>query len=146
MGGDPSKTKEFDETITLDLPRQRLLAQAILRLKSTRAPDEPLFSVSQTEVASAFRAAATGRGLEPLGDAHPYSLRHSGPSRDLGLGVRTGEEAQRRGRWRHPASLRRYAKGGRLPELMARLDEATLLRVTSSTELLDRRLEALALG
>ena len=44
--GDPSKTKEFDESILLDLPHQAPLANAFLNLKKQRHPDHPLFGAT----------------------------------------------------------------------------------------------------
>ena len=40
----------------------------------------------------------------------PHSIRHSLPSEDAGTGNRKLDAIQRRGRWRMPASVRRYAK------------------------------------
>jgi hypothetical protein len=44
----------------------------------------------------------------------PYILRHSGVTVDRAENARSTEECQKRGRWKHPSSMRRYEKAGRL--------------------------------
>ena len=55
--------------------------------------------------------------------AVPYQGRHSGISIDRASGERTQEEAQKRGRWRAQASVRRYEKAGRLNDAWQRLPQ-----------------------
>ena len=55
--------------------------------------------------------------------AAPYQGRHSGISIDRASGERTQEEAQKRGRWRAQASVRRYEKAGRLNDAWQRLPQ-----------------------
>ena len=49
-----------------------------------------------------------------------YVLRHSGASSDAWEERRDLSAIQRRGRWRAASSVRRYEKGGRLAEQLAR--------------------------
>ena len=44
----------------------------------------------------------------------PHMLRHGGPSEDVLAGHRTLAQVQERGRWEAKASVRNYAKGGRV--------------------------------
>ena len=56
---------------------------------------------------------ANGKGLQTRSQGKggpPHSGRHTGASRDLAEGYRTFEQVQRRGRWKVPGSVQRYAK------------------------------------
>jgi integrase len=124
----PSKTQEFDESIQIDLAEHSFLNHALelhLQLRR-RGPDELAFSVTQASVKVDMERVAVILQLQPLGDFHPYRLRHGGASQDFALGRRTLAEVQRRGRWRSFGSVRRYEKGGRLSQLLGALQPRVL--------------------
>ena len=50
-----------------------------------------------------------------------YQLRHGGASHELLSGARDINGIKKRGRWLSDTSLRRYEKGGRVAQQMARL-------------------------
>ena len=58
-------------------------------------------------------------------------MRHGGASHELAVKARPLDEIKKRGRWLTDTSLRRYEKGARLPELLAKIPR-------------DRQLEAVA--
>ena len=62
-------------------------------------------------------AAAEVEILQPV----PYHLRHAVQFHEMVSGQHSLAEAKRRGRWTADSSLRRYSKGGRIAEQMARL-------------------------
>ena len=119
--GVPSKNQEFDQSLVLDLPRQRPLAEALLALRAERQGQPRLLEVGALEVRQKLAEAGAALHLSRLGPLHPYRLRHSGASIDFASGSRRLEEIQKRGRWRDARSLRRYEHGGRLNELLHRL-------------------------
>ena len=97
--GNASKTNEFDESLLLDLPRQKDIGPALLRLGRRRAtPEALLFNVTQREVKKLLATAVRELALQPLGEGHPYRLRHSGAAHDLAAKERTLVEIQDRGR------------------------------------------------
>ena len=116
-----SKTREFDETVLLDLSRQRPLLRALLQHARNRPPSERLFTVSQSYVATAFARAGRELKLSSLGAPHMYQLRHGGGSHDFSSQVRDLAAVQLRGRWRSAQSVRRYQKGGRLTQQLRKL-------------------------
>jgi len=112
----PSKTKEFDETLSLDLPRYEFLGYALARLIKGRKPHEALFRFDMREMAEAMRDA--GRSIGVRYPVLPYQLRHTGASTDFATGDRNLESIRRRGRWRAEQSVRRYEKGSQLTRLL----------------------------
>ncbi len=94
----PSKSQEFDQTLLLDLPRQRALAQALVQLARERAHDDQLLRVTPAGLREHLADAALALRLEALGHVHPYRLRHTGASVDFACRCRQLGEVQRRGR------------------------------------------------
>jgi hypothetical protein len=115
----PSKTKEFDETLSLDLPRYQFLGGVFERLLHGRRPNAPLFDFSMKELAEAMRE--TGKRLGVSYPVLPYQLRHTGASTDFATGDRSLLAIRRRGRWRAERSVRRYEKGSQLTRLLRAL-------------------------
>lgn len=62
-------------------------------------------------------------GLEGL---HPYQMRHGGASEDLGMGIRDHAAVKSRGRWFTDQSVRRYAKIGKIQQMISRLSPPAL--------------------
>jgi hypothetical protein len=116
-----SKTGEVDESLLLDLPSLMWFGPVLQRLVGLRQNDAMLFEFSQTELAKSMKRICLALGLL---DVQLYQLRHSGPSIDFAARSRTLAEIKRRGRWRSDASVRRYEKGGRLNDQMAKLSGA----------------------
>lgn len=122
--GEPSKTSEYDESILLDHPSSHFLGPLLHTLGRQRRPDDLLFATTQVTYAARFRQACLELRLEVLGMPTPYQLRHAGATCDFVAHRRTLLEIQRRGRWRSQLSVRRYEKGGRLNEQLAKLPPA----------------------
>ena len=115
-----SKTREFDESIIVDWP---WLAQRLLQLRRARRAhgSQTIAGVPQVTIARVFKVAASSLGLDQLfGMAQLYRLRHSGPSADMALKRRDVASIKLRGRWKTDSTMRRYTKGGRVDEQMAR--------------------------
>ncbi|CAK0812661.1 unnamed protein product, partial [Prorocentrum cordatum] len=120
-----AKSGECDDAVTFGgggpgtTPRRwaaRLLRDLKLATPSTR----PLFPFGVREFQLAFRQAADAAGLQRL-RLCPHALRHGGASSDFALKARALAEAQRRGRWKCAASVRRHEKAGRLTRQLAKL-------------------------
>ena len=77
-----------------------------------------------------------------LGHTVPYQMRHSGPSIDRCLSLRTIEECQKRGRWKTWKSLTRYEKAARLGAAWSALAPAEQARLTQC----ETNVAALVLG
>ncbi|CAK0858210.1 unnamed protein product, partial [Prorocentrum cordatum] len=110
----------YDEVIPFDLPFYSFLPSALRWLKAATHPSEPLFPFPLVRVSSLFKGAAEDRGLASL-TPQLYQLRHSGPSVELALQLRTLASVKLRGRWRTDASVARYLEPGRVNEQLQRL-------------------------
>ena len=107
--GARSKVGESDETILLNSRRLAFLTPALAVL-AREQPDLRLWSF---DYASLYRVIAeVGKAMNIA--LVPYIMRHSGVTIDRAENARSVEECQKRGRWKHPASMRRYEKSGRL--------------------------------
>ena len=138
----PSKTQVYDEVIPFDLPFYSFLPGALRWLKASTPPGEPLSPFTLVRVSSLFKEAAEDMGLASL-TPQLYQLRHSGPSVELALQLRTLANVKLRGRWRTDASVARYLKPGRVNEQLQRLapevQRAALLAPARLASLLGRR-------
>eukprot|EP00930_Biecheleria_cincta_P053049 TRINITY_DN38396_c0_g1_i1.p2 TRINITY_DN38396_c0_g1~~TRINITY_DN38396_c0_g1_i1.p2 ORF type:complete len:477 (+),score=104.97 TRINITY_DN38396_c0_g1_i1:122-1552(+) len=128
-----TKTKGFDEAISLDDARMTFLGPALGRVAARRlahfksrgmstqeAMLQRLWSFSQAEVLASFQQAGRALGIEFVTKTL-YVLRHGGVSRDIGLKLRSLPEAQRTGNWAVPSSLKHYEKHGRLQWFLHRI-------------------------
>ncbi len=115
----PSKTKEFDETLSLDLPWYQYLGVALARLVQGRRPQEPLFWFTMKELAEAIREA--GKMLGVRYPVRPNKPRHTGASTYIATGDMSLVAIRRRGRWMAEQSVRRYEKGSQLTRLLREL-------------------------
>ena len=111
----------------------------MVRFASTRPTEGPLFQINVHEFSGRLAEAAQELELDPLGELHPYRLRHTGASYDAAGRFRPIAEIQRRGRWRDPRSLRRYEHGARLNDLLARLVPGPRRQVQAAERSLPRR-------
>ena len=140
---EPSKVKEWDETLPIDVGECRdMLTHGLQVLKATRGREQQLFDFQQRHFAKEFKRAAQAAGLTRL-QPHTYSLRHSGPSHDMAMRVRSLLEIKLRGRWKSDASLRRYQKEGRIAQQLASLTSDTRQKAIAAPAVLKRRLSKL---
>ena len=121
--GIPSKTLQYDEMLTLDLSYQQFLGPALVKHLdlNNRMPEELAFSISLQDMTDFMEEQWEGLGLAPLGPIHAYRLRHGGASHEAALSLREMTAIQARGRWQTLRSLKNYAKGGRLQQLVKAL-------------------------
>jgi integrase len=124
-GGEPSKTKEFDETMMLDLNHHQFLVPLLQRMVLDRHlnPQDLLFQLTPSTLREWMQDMQVQCQLQQLGPLHPYRLRHGGASTDFWEGHRALADIQKRGRWRTTTSVRRYEKGGRIAQLLSKLPE-----------------------
>ena len=61
-----------------------------------------------------------------LGETHPYQLRHGGATEDLTSGRRDHNAVKSRGRWKTDGSVRRYAKSGKVQQLLGKMSRIQL--------------------
>lgn len=103
--GSRSKTGR-DQGVILEDP----YATSILRRRCEGLrPSDRVFSITPSQYRYWWRLAASsvlGKSYE----TSPHAARHTGASRDLASGYRTFEQVQRRGRWKVPGSVQRYAR------------------------------------
>ena len=98
QGGEPSKTRVFDDGVPLDSPILPWLPLALpkhLKLRQ-RASTEDMFSFRYSALFAKFRKACAELGIR---DASQNRLRHGGASHDAAARLRTLAEIKRRGRW-----------------------------------------------
>ena len=138
-GQEPSKTSEFDETLELDLPRQKNLGPALedmmdqrlgsdwrkrlrhLQSQGGRQAVPKLFDLTYPQLQSAWKLAIKHFSLPKIGIHMMYQLRHGGASHDSVAKTRPLDEIRKRGRWKSWGSVRRYEKGARSGEMLQRL-------------------------
>eukprot|EP00973_Karenia_brevis_P011048 1495612-Karenia_brevis.AAC.1 len=84
-----------------------------LLLVRGRPPDARLWPLEPAHIIAKFMQACMELGMDSLSPTR-YSLRHGGASEDLLNKTRSLPEIKKRGLWKSDASLRRYAKEGRL--------------------------------
>ena len=133
-----SKTFTQDDSVHIGQPnpRRAWLGQVAAALY-TRPRDGPMFSVSLTQLETAFATAA--RALE-LPSRVPHQLRHGGPSADAATGVTSEFAIQVRGRWASQRSVARYMKAGRYSRMLAQLSSSQRAKATQAESVLARSL------
>lgn len=134
--GVPSKTMEYDNCVSLDLARHAPLVGAVTRRLEVRLGRG--WYARETESARRggamaklmpkdsrwllARVQASARRLQVnIGEIHLHRLRHSCASHDYAGRIRSTEDIRRRGRWKAVNSVRRYAKGATVQQLLASL-------------------------
>ena len=105
-----SKTGSKDDTVILDSSYASFLAP-IWCVLAEGPLDDLIFPFGYPEYLRVFRRVRKRLRLE---DLVPYAARHSGPSIDRALNLRTSEEVRKRGGWASHKSMVRYEKAGRL--------------------------------
>lgn len=143
--GVPSKTQQWDESLTLDLPHMEQLGPAMSRVLKlqTRAKDELAFNVTSKEINDYLVAQWEPLKLTGLGAPHMYRLRHGGATHELANHLRALQEVQLRGRWMSVKSLKNYEKGGRLAQLFGNLPKSVQKKCIHATKQLKVELRRL---
>lgn len=122
--GKPDKVGIFDNAVKLDNPKTQWLGAQMHQLaRRTNSQDDVVFTFAMDEYRRRFVEAGTELGIPGL---HPYQLRHGGASEDLGSGLRDHPAVKQRGRWLTDQSVRRYAKIGRVQQLLSKLTSLNL--------------------
>eukprot|EP00438_Fugacium_kawagutii_P013923 Skav213475 [mRNA] locus=scaffold565:39265:42440:+ [translate_table: standard] len=119
--GTSSKTQEFDESLTLDLPYHKGVGHAIRSTCRRFNQELPFLRHSNAELQEFLETSSETLELGSLGPIHPYRFRHGGASHDMLHQHRDLQGVQKRGRWKSLSSVRRYEKGSRLAQLFASL-------------------------
>lgn len=109
----PTKTGDFDDSVQMDTSYMAAFMGEMLQILSEGDAGELVFSFSYPAFWAEFRKVLDHLGLSKTGLV-PYSWRHSGPSIDRSLGLRSALEVAKRGRWRQAKNVARYEKAGRL--------------------------------
>ena len=124
--GVPSKTLEFDESLELDLDYHRGVGDMIHRFITHHGipRKSTVLQHSNKDLTSFMELASAHLNLEVLGKIDPYRFRHGGASHDAVNRLRDLNAIQMRGRWKSPASVRRYQKGARLNQIFGSLPAA----------------------
>ena len=117
--GRPDKFGVFDNSLPLDDKRVDYMGSALLaKAKTIPRPTDRIFSFSMEDFRKAFMKAGEDLGIASL---HPYQLRHGGATEDLASKRRDFQSVKARGRWKTDQSVRRYAKVGRIQQLLAQM-------------------------
>jgi len=132
--GRATKVGDFDDTVLIgegigDSPSRRgdilrIFIQFVEGRRKVLGPNASLFGVSYATLLRCWKVAGAALGI-PADEAVPYASRHGGASQDAADGL-DDRGVQRRGRWSHPKSVRRYKKKGRLQQGLGRLSPAQL--------------------
>ena len=118
-----SKVGEMDEAVEIDQPYLQWLGPALNRLKSTRSPQERVFSFTREEGVAHFDRVVHQLNYHKVGIQCVYQLRHGSASADALEKFRTLDQIQKRGRWHCAKSVRRYANGGRISQVFQELSQ-----------------------
>ncbi|CAK0875914.1 unnamed protein product [Prorocentrum cordatum] len=123
--GETTKTGECDDTAVLNSPGRDWVGSVLemwaRRRSSSSRPEDLVFpNLSLAKYEALFRQYSRSV-LGKTGHLTPHVARHSAPSHDVLTGARSLSMVQKRGRWAHPKSVKRYEKSGRLLLQAARL-------------------------
>eukprot|EP00438_Fugacium_kawagutii_P033140 Skav227543 [mRNA] locus=scaffold2241:169914:174596:- [translate_table: standard] len=114
----------FDNSIVLDSPSRSFVGPLLVdRVREMNSKDDLLYPFSGKEFRKEFNQAALMIGLPGL---HPYQMRHGGATEDLNMGIRDHAMVKARGRWFTDQSVRRYAKLGKVQQLLSQLSPSAL--------------------
>lgn len=122
----PSKVGVYGECVLLTNPEFEELMEAMRLWKLRAGPQRKLVPAQHNQPARDVREGCARLGYLSVGIEHLYQLRHSGASFDVASGHLDVVGAMKKGRWRSMSSLRRYERGGRLNEVLARLSPQQL--------------------
>eukprot|EP00434_Breviolum_minutum_P018993 symbB.v1.2.016746.t1/scaffold1277.1/size127245/10 len=115
----PDEVGVFDNSLPFDLPHIRWIGDLLLQCKKDlKSNKDPLFTFTMEEFRNRFSAVGAKFNVKGL---HPYQLRHGGATEDLTAKHRDFAGVKSRGRWRTDQSVRRYAKIGRVQQLLQKI-------------------------
>ena len=115
-GRKPDKTGVFDNSIAIDKKELQWLGKELLDVKKRlNSAEDLMFSFPMDEYRNEIAASGRRLGLKNI---HPYQLRHGGATEDLCSKFRDHNSVKSRGRWRTDNSVRRYAKIGKVQQLL----------------------------
>ncbi|CAK0846803.1 unnamed protein product, partial [Prorocentrum cordatum] len=109
----PTKTRECDLSVRLDLPMQQLMVNPIFLVRALREPAHAFLVLGYSQLAKDFQNTTPALSVSLL-KATPCSLQHGGASHDQSTGDRDSGTVQQRGGWKAFKSVLRYEKHGRL--------------------------------
>lgn len=121
--GQPSKTGELDEGVTLDHPFLEWMKVVYQFIKKNRPAQNQMIPHNMKQLSVMFAKAVDGCGFRDYGIQCSYQVRHGSASTDMLQKLRSMEELMKRGRWRTLTSLRRYEQGGRLSQVFGKLSK-----------------------
>ena len=127
----PAKTGKYDDTVLLHdavslaagRTKMRKLMDTLLADAGSPGSSKLFPGLTLAKFERLFASAADAAGLGEL-RLTPHMLRHGGPSEDVLGRHRTLPEVQERGRWEAKASVKNYAKGGRVLRQLRKLSDA----------------------
>ncbi|CAK0855523.1 unnamed protein product [Prorocentrum cordatum] len=131
-----TKTGESDDTVVLDSIGREWVGPVLemwaRRRKSDACSDQLVFPhLSLAKYEALFRKYSRSV-LGKVGHLTPHVARHSAPSHDALVRARSLAVVQKRGRWAHAKSVKRYEKSGRLLLQAARLPSELARRATAA--------------
>ena len=140
--GIASKTGEMNESLIVTRP---WLSDALMKFLALGKHRDKIWNFTMAQFRAAFVRAAVDVGLQKWKPVL-YMARHTGASLDRLLDQLSLEEVQKRGRWRAPASVRRYEKRALVQEvynsLTAQQQRAAIRKTNDLQAALLRRIRA----
>ena len=122
-GQKPDKVGVYDNSLPFDVDKDKWIGEALLQHSNKLAKSSDLlFSFSMDDYRKKFQQAGSRLGVDHL---HPYQLRHGGATEDMTSKKRDLAGVKSRGRWKTDQSVRRYAKVGRVQQLLAKLPDSS---------------------
>jgi integrase len=122
--GVPDKVGTYDNSLKLDNPNTAWIGTWLLRrARALNSQESHVFNFKMEDYRKEFVKVGQLLGVENL---HPYQLRHGGASQDLSSRFRDHQAVKTRGRWVTDQSVRRYAKTGRVQQLLTKLNPQQL--------------------
>lgn len=122
-GQKPDKVGVYDNSLPFDVDKDKWIGEALLQHSNKLAKSSDLlFSFSMDDYRKKFQQAGSRLGVDHL---HPYQLRHGGATEDMTSKKRDFAGVKSRGRWKTDQSVRRYAKVGRVQQLLAKLPDSS---------------------
>ena len=118
------KTGIFDNTVLFNTPGREFVGEMMWSHSRTRNHvTDNLFSFTAEDFRREFQLSGSRLGVQKL---HPYQLRHGGASDDMNAKIRDHAAIKQRGRWHTDQSVRRYAKIGKLQQMLNQLSQEAL--------------------
>jgi hypothetical protein len=110
-----------------------VLACIMAEVARTTPPSSLIFPFSQAHIRKMWNDTLQ-RDLKATGVGPLHTVRHSKPSRDVMMKVRTLEEVRRRGRWNQVKSVQRYSRTQALVAHLADLPADLRTRVSRAED------------